>query len=75
MFFYDDKKISISNKDETLLLLINNGARFGKGDAIRVKLQKKQRWLNDIRVFKTYAYKIEEFHEHIKAPTQGNLFE
>lgn len=75
MFFYDDKKIPISNKDETLLRLIDNGARFGKGDAIRVKLQKKQRWLNDIRVFKTYAYKIEEFYEHIKAPTQGNLFE
>lgn len=74
-FFYDDKKIYISNRDETLLKLINNGARFGKGDALRVKLRKNQRLLRGIRVFQTYSYKIEEFYEHIMAPVQGSLFD
>lgn len=73
-FFYDDKKIYISNRDETLLKLINNGARFGKGDALRVKLRKNQRLLRGVGVFQTYSYKIEEFHEHIMAPVQGSLF-
>lgn len=74
-FFYDDKKIYISNRDETLLKLINNGARFGKGDALRVKLRKNQRLLRGIGVFQTYSYKIEEFYEHIMAPVQGSLFD
>lgn len=74
-FFYDDKKIYISNRDETLLQLINNGARFGKGDALRVKLRKNQRWLDGVGVFQTYSYKIEEFYQHIIPPKQGSLFE
>ena len=74
-FFYDDKKIYIPNKDETLLKLINNGERFGKGDALRVKLRKRQRLIQGIGVYQTYSYKIEEFYEHILAPKQGSLFD
>lgn len=74
-FFYDDKKIYIPNNDKTLLKLINNGERFGKGDALRVKLKKNQRLIQGIGVYQTYSYKIEEFYEHILAPKQGSLFD
>ena len=71
---YQGFRISIVNKDDSLLELIDQGLRFGKGDAIRVKLKKIQRYDKVFQVYANHAYKIEEFYEHIPAPRQESLF-
>lgn len=73
-FMYQGFRISIVNKDDSLLELIDQGLRFGKGDAIRVKLKKIQRYDKVFQVYANHAYKIEEFYEHIPAPRQESLF-
>lgn len=74
-FLYQGFKIPIVNKDDALLKLIDQGLRFGKGDAIRVRLKKIQRFDKTFQAYVNYSYKIDEFYEHIPAPTQGNLFD
>lgn len=74
-FMYQGFKIPIVNKDDALLKLIDQGLRFGKGDAIHVRLKKIQRFVESDGVYANHSYKIDEFYEHIPAPKQGNLFQ
>ena len=64
-FIYSGIPIGFQVKDDALMEQINNGERFGKGDAIRVKLLILQRYDKDLKTFINKAYKILEFHEHI----------
>lgn len=73
-FMYQGFRISIVNKDDSLLELIDQGLRFGKGDAIHVTLKKIQRYDKTFQAYANHAYKIEKFHKHIPAPTQGSIF-
>ena len=73
-FMYQGFKIQIVNKDDALLELIDKGLRFGKGDAVHVKLKKIQRYEKSDMAYVNRAFKIEEFYEHIPAPKQGSLF-
>lgn len=41
------------------------GERFGKGDAIRVRLRIVQRYNKDYKAYENKAFKITEFYEHI----------
>ena len=74
-FTYMGNTICITVNDSRLFRMIESGLRFGKGDALRVKLRKNQIFDQDLQIFKDYSYKIDEFYEHIPAPTQGNLFD
>lgn len=51
---------------------INNGARFGKGDAIRVKLRITQRYNKEYKTYENKSYRIVAFYEHIKASGGAN---
>lgn len=50
------------------------GERFGKGDAIRVRLRIVQRYNKDYKAYENKAFKITEFYEHIENK-QGSLFD
>ena len=52
-------------KDDALMQKINKGERFGKGDAIKVKLRRIQRCNKDYRTYENKSYKIIEFYEHV----------
>lgn len=73
-FMYNGFKISIIVKDDALMQKINEGERFGKGDAIRVKLRRVQRYNKDYRTYENKSYKIVEFYEHIMPHKQLDLF-
>ena len=73
-FLYDGFPIKFIVNDDALMRRINDGERFGKGDAIKVR----------IKIIKTYdakygdyvnrSYKITEFVEHVVAARQPSLF-
>ncbi|KGF32933.1 hypothetical protein [Hoylesella buccalis] len=73
-FMYDGFKISIIVKDDALMRKIDEGERFGKGDSIRVKLRKIQKYNKEYRAYENKSYKIIEFYEHIIPPQQTELF-
>ena len=77
LFMYNGFKIPIRVKDDALMQQINEGERFGKGDAIRVKLRRIQSFNTEIRTYENKSYKIIEFYEHIKnkQPSNQELFE
>lgn len=64
-FMYNGFKISMIVKDDALMQKINEGERFGKGDAIKVKLRRIQRYNKDYRTYENKSYKIIEFYEHV----------
>lgn len=64
-FMYNGFKITMIVKDDALMRKIDEGARFGKGDAVRVKLRRVQRYNKDYRTYENKSYKIIEFYEHI----------
>lgn len=70
---YNGFKIAITVKDDALMKKIDAGARFGKGDAIRVKLRRTQRYNKEYRAYENKSYKIVEFIEHI-ITKEGDLF-
>jgi hypothetical protein len=74
-FIYNGFPISMTVKDDALMNQINNGARFGKGDSIRVKLKIIKKYNPDFNAYQNKSYRIEEFYEHIinKRPENGNL--
>lgn len=72
-FMYNGFKISMVVKDDALMQKINEGERFGKGDAVRVKLRRIQRYNKDYRTYENKSYKIVEFFEHIVPPRQLEL--
>lgn len=73
-FIYNGYKITARIKDEALMQKIDAGERFGKGDAIRVKLQILQRYNPEYNAYEIKSYKIIEFLGHIEAPKQRDLF-
>lgn len=72
-FMYNGFKIAIIVKDDALMKKIDEGERFGKGDAIRVKLRRVQRYNKEYRAYENKSYKIIEFIEHI-IPEEKDLF-
>lgn len=73
-FMYDGFKIPIIVKDDALMRKIDEGERFGKGDSIRVKLRKIQKYNKEYRAYENKSYKIIEFYEHIIPPKQTEIF-
>jgi hypothetical protein len=73
-FMYNGFKISMTVKDDALMQKINEGERFGKGDAIKVKLRRIQRYNKNYRTYENKSYKILEFHEHIIPPKPLDMF-
>ena len=73
-FMYDGFKINITVKDDALMRKIDEGERFGKGDSVRVKLRKVQRYNKEYKAYENKSYKIVEFYEHIVPPKGGGLF-
>ena len=74
-FVFNGFQISMMVKDDALMKAIDSGARFGKGDSLRVKLKLNQRYDEQLQAFVNVSYRIEEFYEHIPMQTQGSLFE
>ena len=50
-FMYNGFKISMIVKDDALMQKIDEGERFGKGDAIKVKLRRVQRYNKEYRAY------------------------
>lgn len=73
-FMYNGFKISMTVKDDALMQKINEGERFGKGDAIKVKLRRIQRYNKNYRTYENKSYKILEFYEHIIPPKPLDIF-
>lgn len=74
-FMYNGFKISMIVKDDALMQKINEGERFGKGDAIKVKLRRIQRYNKNYRTYENKSYKIIEFYEHIIPQKPLDMFE
>lgn len=72
-FVYNGFPISMYVKDDALTKAINKGERFGKGDALRVRLRIIQKYNEDFHTYVNYSYSIKEVFEHIKAPAQSKL--
>lgn len=72
-FMYKGFKINIVVKDDALMNKIDEGERFGKGDAIRVKLRIVQRYNKDYKAYENKSFKIVEFYEHV-INKEGDLF-
>lgn len=73
-FIYNGFKIQMIVKDDALMRKIDEGERFGKGDAIRVKMKIVKRYNATYKAYENKSYKIVEFIEHILAPRQDRLF-
>lgn len=73
-FIYNGFKIQMTVKDDALMRKIDEGERFGKGDAIRVKLKIIKRYNPIYKAYENKSYKIVEFFDHILAPRQDRLF-
>ena len=52
-------------KDDALMKEIDNGARFGKGDIVRVKMKIIKKYDETFNTYVNKSYKIVEFYEHI----------
>lgn len=74
-FMYNGFKISMIVKDDALMQKIDEGERFGKGDAIKVKLRRVQRYNKEYRAYENKSYRIVEFIEHIIPQKPLNLFD
>ena len=73
-FLYNGFRIQMIVKDDALMKKIDEGERFGKGDAIRVMLKIVKRYNPLYKGYENKSYKIMEFFEHILAPRQDRLF-
>lgn len=73
-FIYDGFKISMIVKDDALMRHIDRGARFAKGDVIRVKMNIVQKYNTEYKAYENKSYRIIEFIEHIEVPKQAELF-
>ena len=73
-FIYNGFKIPMIVKDDALMNKIEEGERFGKGDAIHVKMKITKRYNPQYKAYENKSYKIVEFLEHIEAPRQPELF-
>lgn len=73
-FIYNGFKIPMIVKDDALMKKIDEGERFGKGDAIKVKMRILKRYNAQYKAYENKSYKIVEFYEHIIAPKQADIF-
>lgn len=73
-FLYNGFKISMTVKDDALMKKIDEGERFGKGDAINVQLKIVKRYNPTYKAYENKSYKILAFLDHIEAPKQEKLF-
>jgi hypothetical protein len=73
-FIYNGFKIPMIVKDDALMKKIDEGERFGKGDAIKVRMRILKRYNNQYKTYENKSYKIVEFYEHIIAPKQSDIF-
>lgn len=73
-FMYEGFKIQMIVKDDALMNKIDEGERFGKGDAIRVKMRIVQRYNKLYKAYENKSYKIIEFKEHVIPPKSKDLF-
>lgn len=73
-FMYNGFKITMTVKDDALMERIEQGARFGKGDSIRVKMRIIKEYNKSYKAYENKSYRIIEFLEHIIAPSQNTLF-
>lgn len=72
-FSYNGMKISMPVKNDALSKAIDNGARFGKGDVLRVKMRIIQKYIAEAHAYQDASFRIVEFYEHIPAATQTSL--
>jgi hypothetical protein len=70
-FIYNGFKIPITVKDDALMKIIDEGARFGKGDSIKVDLQINQKFNPEYNSYENKSYKIISFKEHIPVKNSG----
>lgn len=73
-FSYNGVKISMNVKDDALMKQIDKGMRFGKGDAIRVKLKIVQKYVPEYKTYMDASFKIVEFYEHCPAQMPLDMF-
>lgn len=73
-FMYNGFKIPIRVKDDALMKKIDEGERFGKGDAIRVRMKIIKRYNATFKTYENKQYRIEEFIEHIETPKHYDMF-
>lgn len=73
-FYYNGQRVAMNVKNDALAKAIDEGARFGKGDVLRVKLRIIQEYVPDAGMYRDSSFKIVEFYEQIRAERQGNLF-
>ncbi len=74
-FLYEGFKIAITVKDDALMRKIDEGERFGKGDAIKVRLLIVQSYNKEYKAYENKSYKIVEFIDHIISTRPPVLFE
>lgn len=72
-FIYKGFPISMYVKDDALTKAINKGERFGKGDALRVKLRILQKYNEDYHAYTNHSYRIIEVYEHLNTPSQSKI--
>lgn len=73
-FIYNGFRILMPMKSPALLERIDAGERFGKGDAIKVRMRIVKRFNAVYNAYENKAYSIVEFIEHVVAPAQPPLF-
>ena len=72
-FLFNGFKIQMIVKDDALMKKIDEGERFGKGDAIHVKMKILKKYNPLYKGYENKSYKIIEFIEHIEAPLQTKM--
>lgn len=72
-FLFNGFKIQMIVKDDALMKKIDEGERFGKGDAIHVKMKILKKYNPVYKGYENKSYKIIEFIEHIEAPLQTKM--
>lgn len=70
---YRGNKIKLPLKDETLIKLIDNGAKFGKGDCLKVDLEITQKFNYEANAYENMSYRIAKFKEHIQRLQQTEI--
>lgn len=52
---------------------IDSGEKFGKGDAIKVRLRITKRFNKEFNCYENKSYKIVKFYEHLSLPADVRL--
>lgn len=69
-FIYNGFPIRCTLRDEAFQKHIDSGARFAKGDSLKVKLRVFKRFNKEYNAYENKSYKILEITEHIHVPIQ-----